>query len=150
MSRVFVAGLCLVAGILCSIGALHAAEKDPSNAMRIVRLAIADGNVVGPDVRTASGIGWIRVAQGETVELNWTTDEHVSLHLHGYDMALRLPKGSKSKMRVRAKNAGRFPIAIKTLVSEVEKDAQQGKADQPSKNRMLFYLEVRPRQTASQ
>jgi len=142
--------LCLVAGLLSGFGALQAADKDPSNAIRIVRLAVADGNVVGPDVRTSSGIGWIRVHQGETVELNWTTDEHVSLHLHGYNMALQLPKGAKSKMRVRAKKAGRFPVVIKTLVKEVEKDAQEGKADQPSRNRMLFYLDVRSRQTASQ
>jgi|GEM_PF-1897237 len=150
MTRAIAAGLFLFAGLLCSIGSLQAADKDPANAVRIVRLALADGNIVGPDVRSASGIGWIRIDQGETIELNWTSDEHVSVHLNGFDKAVRLPKGTKSKMRVRAKKPGRFPVVIKTLVSEVQKDAKKGKAVQPSKNRMLFYLDVRPRQTASQ
>ncbi len=144
------AGLCLFTGILCGFGSLQAADKDPASEVRIVRLALADGNVVGPDVRTASRIGWVRINQGEIVELRWSTDEHVSVQLNGFGKAVRLPKGTKSKIRVRATNPGRFPVVIKTLVSEVEKDAKTGDADQPSRNRMLFYLDVRPRQTATQ
>ena len=90
------------------------------------------------------------VRQGETVELRWSSDEHVTLQLHGFNAVARMPKGTKSTMRVKAHHLGRFPVVIRTLVSEVEKDLKKGKVDQPTTNRrMPFFVEVLPAKSAS-
>ena len=149
MPMKLLARACLLAGLLCIAPGIQAADKG-KEPVRIVKLAVADGGVVGPEVETDRGVGWITVGLGETVELRWTTDEHVSLHLHGYNKAARLPKGARARMRLKARQPGRFPLVVKTLVPEVQKDAEEGKAEHPSQHRMPFYLDVRPRQTASQ
>ncbi|MBL93779.1 MAG: hypothetical protein CMF70_00495 [Magnetovibrio sp.] len=33
-----------------------------------------------------------RVTEGQTVELHWTSDKDLELHLHGYDILLKLKK----------------------------------------------------------
>lgn len=53
----------------------------------------------------------IRVTRGDRVVLNWTTDEAVELHLHGYDIPLKVTPGTSRSMIVEAKIAGRFPIS---------------------------------------
>ncbi len=53
----------------------------------------------------------VRVTQGDRVVLNWTTDEAVELHLHGYDISLKVAPGTPAAMTVEAKFAGRFPIS---------------------------------------
>jgi len=141
--------VCLAAALLCVAAGAQAADRG-KEPVRVIKLAVADGDIVGPDVKTDRRIGWILVSLGETIEMRLSTDEHVSLHLHGYNVAVRLAKGERSRIRIMARQPGRFPLAIKTLVSEVEMDAKEGKADHPSEDRMLFYVDVRPRQTALQ
>ena len=58
----------------------------------------------------ASGGPTIRVTQGERVELVWSSDEGVDLHLHGYDLELHVPAGEPAVLAFTAAVAGRFPL----------------------------------------
>lgn len=51
------------------------------------------------------------MTQGDSVEIDWTTDQAVQLHLHGYDIVLDLDPHGPGVMRVQASLTGRFPIA---------------------------------------
>ena len=113
---------------------VHATDKHPA---RTVELALTEGVVTGPDVKAHRGVRWIRADQDEIVELRWTADENVVLHLHGYNKTLRLGKGATSIMRVVARLVGRFPLIIQTPVT--------AKDDAPQPAPKPFYLEVRPR-----
>ena len=53
---------------------------------------------------------FIRVTQGDLLELIFTSDEEAELHLHGYDLHLRVGPGVPNVLRVDAKIAGRFPL----------------------------------------
>lgn len=52
----------------------------------------------------------IRVGEGDMVELVWSTDERVELHLHGYDIELTVTPGNPAVMRFEAYASGRFPV----------------------------------------
>lgn len=52
----------------------------------------------------------IRVTEGDVVELRWTSDEAVELHLHGYDIEIEVKPGEPASMIVEANASGRFPI----------------------------------------
>ena len=52
----------------------------------------------------------LRVTQGTTVELTFTTDEAVELHLHGYDRLLAVEPTLPAVLRLDATIAGRFAI----------------------------------------
>jgi hypothetical protein len=52
----------------------------------------------------------IRVKQGDVVTLRWRTDRPVVLHLHGYDIELRVEPGAVAEMTFAARATGRFPI----------------------------------------
>jgi FtsP/CotA-like multicopper oxidase with cupredoxin domain len=81
--------------------------------------------------RVAAGKGTIRVTEGDLVELRWTTDEAVELHLHGYDIRLQLNPGTPETITFEAHTAGRFPVGI------------HGSGGQDLGS--LLYLEVYPR-----
>ncbi len=73
----------------------------------------------------------LRVTEGDRVELRWTTDEAVELHLHGYDIRLELNPGAPGTMTFEAHAAGRFPVGI---------HGSSGHG-----HGALLYLEVHPR-----
>lgn len=75
----------------------------------------------------------IRVSQNDDIELRWTSDELVSLHLHGYDQELRVEPGKPAVMVVRAHATGRFPIT------------SHGWGSGGHGHHALTYLEVHPR-----
>lgn len=54
--------------------------------------------------------GAIRLVEGETVELNWSTDESVILHIHGYNIEIQVRAGMPSATIFDAYATGRFPI----------------------------------------
>jgi hypothetical protein len=78
----------------------------------------------------------LRVKQDEAVELRWTSDRPLKLHLHGYDLELAVKPGEPAVMAFKAKIAGRFSLAS---VAEAEK----GRAAHQHGPRVL-YLEVHP------
>ncbi len=79
----------------------------------------------------------IRVIQGAALELEFTADETVELHLHGYDQHLMVQPGSVAVMRLDAKIAGRFAVEGHRFGS--------GAGGGPSRHHVMLYLEVHPR-----
>jgi hypothetical protein len=80
----------------------------------------------------------LRVTQGAAVELAFTADEPMELHLHGYDQLLTVPPGPVAVMRVDAKIAGRFAIAAHRFGGDAGKSRS-------ARHVVLLYLEVHPR-----
>jgi FtsP/CotA-like multicopper oxidase with cupredoxin domain len=54
----------------------------------------------------------IRVSQGDVVKLRWSTDQPVTLHLHGYDIEQTLERGAVAEMTFTARATGRFPVHV--------------------------------------
>ena len=52
----------------------------------------------------------VRVTQGEMVEMRWSSDEAVELHLHGYDIEFQVVPGEVTRKVFEAHATGRFPI----------------------------------------
>ena len=52
----------------------------------------------------------IRVKQGDSVRLRWTTDRPIMLHLHGYDIEKKVVPGAVSEMTFTARATGRFTV----------------------------------------
>jgi hypothetical protein len=73
----------------------------------------------------------VTVRQGDDVTLRWTTDQRMTIHLHGYDLEKTLAPGPPVSMRFTARATGRFPIEIHAHGQETEQ--------------VLGYLEVHPR-----
>jgi FtsP/CotA-like multicopper oxidase with cupredoxin domain len=72
----------------------------------------------------------IRVSRGDDVELRWSSDKRVTLHLHGYDIARTVSPQSGGTMAFKASIPGRFPV------SEHGSGGRHGRA--------ILYLEVHP------
>jgi hypothetical protein len=53
---------------------------------------------------------YIRLTQGDVLELVFTADEFAELHLHGYDLYLNVEPGTPSVLRLDATITGRFPL----------------------------------------
>ena len=54
----------------------------------------------------------IRVSQGDVVKLRWSTDQPLTLHLHGYDIEQTLERGAVAEMTFTARATGRFPVHV--------------------------------------
>ena len=79
----------------------------------------------------------IRATQGQTLDLKFTADEVVELHLHGYDRLLTVEPGSVAVMRLHANTAGRFAI-------EGHRFGGGTGGSRSGRNVVLLYLEVHP------
>jgi hypothetical protein len=77
----------------------------------------------------------IRVQQGDSVRLRWTSDRPVVLHLHGYDIERKVEPGSVAEMNFVAHAAGRFSV------EEHKTDAKGGQHGEAA----LVRIEVRPK-----
>ena len=75
----------------------------------------------------------IKVKQGESVELHWTSDQPVRLHLHGYDIEVAVKPGEPAVTALKALMAGRFSI-----------EKLQDKPGGHHHGGRLLYLEVHP------
>ena len=53
----------------------------------------------------------VRVKEGDFVEISWKADSDIELHLHGYDLLLRLKSGELRKLSFQAHTAGRYPVS---------------------------------------
>ena len=94
-----------------------------SHTPKVFELALANGRLGTPNTT-------IRVKRGDYVELSWSSDREISLHLHGYDIERRVTPQAPVKMEFKAHLAGRFSV------SEHGRGDRHGKA--------LLYLEVYP------
>ncbi|WP_058049161.1 hypothetical protein [Janthinobacterium sp. Ant5-2-1] len=84
----------------------------------------------------------IRVKQHDTITLDWTTDEIVNIHLHGYDQLLTVKPGETKAMRIDAAVPGRFPVSAHGYGAQTE---DKGKQHKHHREAPLMYLEVLPR-----
>jgi hypothetical protein len=80
--------------------------------------------------RRTDGGDTVRVSRGDEVELRWSSDRRIVLHLHGYDIETTVTPQSAAVMSFRADVAGRFPV------SEHRNSGGHGRA--------LLYVEVHP------
>jgi hypothetical protein len=62
--------------------------------------------------RVGEAMRLIRVKQGDVVNLRWTTDRPMLLHLHGYDIEKRIAPGAPAQLAFTAYATGRFPIHV--------------------------------------
>jgi hypothetical protein len=85
------------------LAALIRAAVAQDGPRRVIEARIEDRKVVAP--REA-----IRITEGDVIELRWTSDEPVSLHLHGYDVELHVRPDEPAVMVIEAYATGRFPI----------------------------------------
>jgi len=90
-------------------------------------IVIKQGKVIG--AKSA------RVTQGDKVILSWTSDEPITLHLHGYDIERRVGPDKPADMMIDARATGRFPVEAH---SEEKGNGGHGHA-------ALFHLEVYPK-----
>lgn len=94
---------------------------------KIIDVVIEARKVVGDDVA--------RVTEGDAVTLRWSTDEAVSVHLHGYDLKLSIAPDAPAEMTFEAFAAGRFPVTSHGFGGHGHDDEEV----------VLLYLEVHPR-----
>jgi hypothetical protein len=78
----------------------------------------------------------VRVKQGDTVKLRWTSDRPIVLHLHGYDIERKVEPGAAAEMSFVARATGRFPV---------EEHKPNAKGGQPHSGAALVHIEVLPR-----
>ena len=101
------------------------AAADPG---RVIELRVVERHIdKGPTT--------IRVVRGERVTLSWIADERMTVHLHGYDVAVPLKPGVPTAMPVEARVVGRFPVT-----AHLPAPAGEKKHREPT----LVYLEVHP------
>ena len=87
-------------------------------------LVLADGRV--PSERKT-----LRVKKGDQVELRWTSDRPIALHLHGYNLETSVAPQAPASMSFTASITGRFPVT----------EHARGAAHH---HRAVLYLEVHP------
>ena len=80
---------------------------------RPVPAADAAGPVV--DLRVAGrkpvgGLRTVRSVRGQTILLNVSADEKMTIHLHGYDLQRAVAPGVTTVVSFKAHAAGRFPV----------------------------------------
>jgi predicted ester cyclase len=89
--------VCATTGLLAWGAFAHAGET------RIFEIALQGGKIV--DAETT-----IKVTEGDKVELHWSSDGKIELHLHGYDIEIEIEAGDTGIMTFEAYATGRFPI----------------------------------------
>jgi FtsP/CotA-like multicopper oxidase with cupredoxin domain len=107
--------------MLCAFTAVPATRV--AAAPRVIALALVNGALTGGDQT-------LEVQQGDDVELRWSSDQPIELHLHGYDIEAKVSPQMPAVMAFKARIPGRFPIEPHGLA--------------PGHHRAVVYLEVRP------
>jgi hypothetical protein len=86
--------------------------------------------------KVAQSMRLIRVQQGDSVMLRWTSDRPIVLHLHGYDIERKVVPGAVAEMSFVARATGRFSI---------EEHGTDAKGGHSHGETALVRIEVRPR-----
>ena len=81
--------------------------------------------------RLTNAVKTLQVRRGDAVELIWSADRQIVLHLHGYDIEIDVAPDHPTSLGFTANATGRFPIEIHSK--------------EPHKQRPLAYIEVQPR-----
>ena len=107
----------MFAGIFTAAVAADAAQRV------VMTLSIMNGAV--------AGVGdTLKVKQGDDLELRWSSDKPMQLHLHGYDLEVTVSPQVPAVMSFKANIPGRFPI--------------EAHGQGPRHQRPVLYVEVHP------
>jgi hypothetical protein len=98
---------------------------NPNAATRTLDFNVVQSKIAGSESNLT-----VRVKQGEALQIHWTVDEPMQLHLHGYDVETIVTPTAPVTMLFPADLAGRFSI---------EKHGGPG-----TKDIVLQYVEVYP------
>ena len=93
---------------------------------RVIDVRIAKRKVIAPK-------GAIRATQQDVIDLRFSSDEMVKLHLHGYDKEIAVAPGKPGTLTLTLHATGRFPIT------------SHGWGHGGHGHHALTYLEVHPR-----
>jgi len=118
-TRLKYAGRTLLIAALLAVAIATAHAEDRVFALEIH----SEGPTAKPQV--------LAVRQNDQVVVRVSSDKPVQVHLHGYDIESNVVPNVVTSLRFTATATGRFPIEIHSK--------------EPSKQRPLAYLEVRPR-----
>ncbi|WP_373082245.1 hypothetical protein [Zhongshania sp.] len=88
------------------------AESTSVPSPRTIELSIKDGALI-------SGPQRIQVLQGEEIKLNFVSNHADELHLHGYDLTLKLKAKETATLAFTAKHSGRFGIELHHAHGEI-------------------------------
>jgi hypothetical protein len=83
--------------------ALSEAMTAQAAQRRVISLSVANGSVIGAE-------DTVKVEQGDDLELRWSSDQAMELHLHGYDIEAKVAPGAPAVMSFKANIPGRFPV----------------------------------------
>ncbi|HEX4597804.1 MAG TPA: hypothetical protein VH278_08470 [Burkholderiaceae bacterium] len=72
----------------------------------------------------------VKVRQGDELELRWSSDQPMQLHLHGYNIEVRVSPQAPAVMAFKANLPGRFPV--------------EPHGPGPAAHHPVLYLEVYP------
>jgi hypothetical protein len=111
-------------GLACALILLAlagSAASAPSH--KVLTFAVVKGALAG-------AADTVKVQQGDDLELRWTSDKPIELHLHGYDIEVKVSPQAPAVMSFKANIPGRFPVE------------QHGQG--PGHHRPVLYLEVHP------
>jgi FtsP/CotA-like multicopper oxidase with cupredoxin domain len=115
--------LAMAAVAAAAISLLSLSDSRAQSAPKTLDLAIVNG-------RISLKSDTIRVKKGDQVELRWSSDRPIVLHLHGYDIERKVAPESAAVMSFNANLTGRFPVS----------EHKHGGRHQPP----ILYLEVHP------
>ncbi|MDP7241629.1 MAG: hypothetical protein QF639_02580 [Rhodospirillales bacterium] len=110
---------------MTGVGGFIVLAADPT--VRTFEVNVGQGQVFA-EMRT------LKVKQGDSVRIRFTSDEAVSLHLHGYDIEKEVAPGAVAEFSFEAYATGRFPI-----------NAHDSQPSGKHGERAILRLEVYPR-----
>lgn len=87
-------------------------EGPPARTARVFELQVKEG-------RLASGPSLISAVQGDEIVLRVTSDKADDLHLHGYELGMRLQAGVPGELRFIAHRGGRFEYELHQAHAEI-------------------------------
>ena len=118
-----------VAWAMIALIASLQADVGQAQETQVLDLAIEQG-------RFTNAADTVRVTEGDKVTLRIASDQSGELHLHGYNVAIKLVAGKTVVVDLDARVSGRFPITSHGFAHE-KKGAHR--------HMTLLYLEVYPR-----
>lgn len=62
--------------------------------------------------KLASGPAIVRAQQGQALQLSFVSDHADEVHLHGYDLPLKLTAGVPATLEFKAEHSGRFELEL--------------------------------------
>ena len=91
--------------VLAAVPTAQASALPAAPTPQVYSLVVSKGRLV-------SGPGLIQVHAGDTVTLEVISDQPDELHLHGYDLHLKLLPGEPGRLSFTASHSGRFDYEL--------------------------------------